>query len=261
MAEGTTPLLMVRGLSKLYSRPAVRALNGVDLDIAAGRTLALVGQSGSGKSTLARCVARLEEPAAGEIWFGGQDILRLQGRALLPVRKGIQVIFQDPATVFNPRFPAAAIVSEPLVIQGWGTKADRRRRALDLMRQVRLPADCADRPPREFSGGQRQRLALARALATEPRLLILDEALSGLDLPAQTEILALLRELQQARGLAFLFICHDLGLAGRIADEVAVMFEGSIVERAAPAGLSANPRHPHTRALLSAIPRAVRAAD
>jgi ABC-type oligopeptide transport system ATPase subunit len=244
-------LFEVRRLSKQYG--VVRALNHVGLAIPAGSTLALVGQSGSGKSTLARCVARLEDPTSGEIWFEGHDIARSNPRAL---RGRIQLIFQDPATSLNPRFSATNIVAEPLVIQGWGTRRERRERALDLMRQVGLAPEWGRRLPLEFSGGQRQRLAIARALALEPKLLILDEALSGLDLSTQAQIVNLLLDLQRGNGLAYLYISHDLVMAAHLADEIAVIYQGAIVERASPAELFDNPRHAHTRALLASIPAA-----
>jgi peptide/nickel transport system permease protein len=216
------PLVSVRGLVKRYAqrggRHAVDALAGVDLDIAPGATVALVGESGSGKSTLARCLARLEKPDAGEIRFGGADSR--------PFPEQVQLVLQDAAGSLNPAMRAVDIVAEPLLVRG---RPDARRRALELMEQVGLPANRAGALPHEFSGGQRQRLAIARALALEPRLLILDEALSGLDLSIQAQIANLLLELQQRRGIAYLFITHDPAMASRVADATVAMRNGRIV--------------------------------
>src|SRR5438093_7355328 len=214
-AQASEPAALVRaqGLSKRYvqrrrfSRKVfvVSALDNLDLSIQAGRTLAVVGPSGSGKSTLGRCLARLEEPGSGEIWFGDKNLLTLTARELLHVREQTQLVFQGPAATFNPRFSALQIVSEPLAIQGRGSRQDRRRRAQELMDQVGLPSVCRERRPLELSGGQRQRLAIARALTLEPKFLILDEALSGLDLSIQAQIVNLLVELQDLYCLTYLF--------------------------------------------------------
>ena len=251
------PLVSVRGLSKSYrqrrwlSTFCIQALDNVDLEIPTGSTVALTGESGSGKSTLAWCLARLLQPDAGEIRFAGRDLLRMPRRELAGVRKKIQLIFQGSAQALNPRFSAVEVVSEPLDIQSIGAKADRQARALELMEQVGLSAGWAGRSPLEFSGGQRQRLAIARALTLHPSLLILDEALTGLDLPIQSEIIDLLGELQAAHGLTYLYISHDLNLVERLADEVVVMHQGRIVERAGTAELFRWPSHPHTQALMS----------
>jgi ABC-type glutathione transport system ATPase component len=254
-------LVSVRGLSKRYDqrrwlRPfgtfGIQALDSVDLEIAAGSTVALMGESGAGKSTLAWCLARMERPDAGEILFRGRDLLKMPRRDLAAVRQKIQLIFQDSAQALNPRFSAAEVVSEPLDVHSLGTKVERRRRALELMEQVGLSAAWAGRSPFEFSGGQRQRLTIARALTLQPCLLILDEALTGLDLPIQAEIVELLVELQTAHGLTYLYISHDFNLVERLADEVVVMREGRVVERAGTAELFRCPHHPHTQALLSA---------
>ncbi len=251
------PLLVARGLSKRYrlrGRPGckpvfVQALDCVSVEIRRGATLALVGESGSGKSTLARSVARLEDTDSGEIWFCGQNISALRGRRLHPIRNKIQMVFQDPATALNPRFSAVEIVAEPLVIQGCSGR-ESRGRALDLMEQTGLPRSHGSRVPRELSGGQKQRLAIARALALEPRLLILDEPLSGLDLSIQAQLVNLLLELQASRDLSYLYISHDLDMVEHIADEVAVMYQGRIVEKAPTADLFASPRHDYARSLL-----------
>lgn len=213
------------------------ALDGVSLSLPRATTVALTGPSGSGKSTLGRCIARLEEPTSGEIWFDGQNISQLDKRSLLPFRRKIQFIFQDASTALNPRFSAVEIVEEPLVVVGH-KREDRRRRALKLMEQVQLSSAWANRRPSEFSGGQRQRLAIARALASEPQLLILDEALSGVDVSIQAQLVNLLLELQSTLGLTYLFISHDLALLPYIADQVAIMNTGRIVEVCGVADLS-----------------------
>jgi ABC-type glutathione transport system ATPase component len=253
-------LVSVRGLSKHYvqkrpfsgTRFRVDALSGVTLTIRRDTTIALVGESGTGKSTLARCLALLEEPTHGEIWFEGFDVRGFTRKELFRSRRLVQLIFQDPASSLNPRMTAAEVIAEPLAIQREGAKADRRARATELMEQVGLPTDSASRRPLEFSGGQRQRLAIARSLALQPKLLILDEAFSNLDLATRADLLRLLRDLQARHGLAYLFISHDLRMVADLADEVAVMNEGRIVERQATAKLFAQPEHEYTRTLLSA---------
>ncbi len=255
-------LVHIHGLSKHYvqrrwfsrDKFLVQAIDNVELTIPSGSTLALVGESGSGKSTLARCLARLEEPSSGEIWFDGRNLLALSAGELLPVRQQIQLIFQDPTAALNPRLSAAEVIAEPLVILGRGTKKERRQGALELMEQVGLAPQWADRLPLELSGGQRQRLAIARALVLQPKFLILDEALSGLDLSIQAQIVNLLLELQASHSLTYLYISHDLSLIGHLANEVVVMHQGKIVERARTSELFGNPQHPHTRALLAASP-------
>lgn len=231
-------LVTAKNICKIYTprrllfgaKHPIIALDDVSITIPRGRTLALVGASGSGKSTLARCIARLEEASSGEVWFDGQNISRLDGRSLLPFRRQIQFVFQDAATALNPRFSAAEIVEEPLLVAGWNSR-DRRRRAVELMDRVQLPAAWVDRRPFEFSGGQRQRLGIARALALNPKLLILDEALSGVDVSIQAQVVNLLLELQASWGLTYLFITHDLTLIPYIADQVAVINNGRIIER------------------------------
>jgi ABC-type glutathione transport system ATPase component len=232
----------------------VQALDGVDLSLREGQTLAVVGESGSGKSTLARCIALLEKPTAGEIRFGGQDLLAASRADLFPVRAQIQMIFQDPAAALNPRFTAAQVIAEPLRIHRRGSPSEQRGRALALMELVGLSPKWASRKPLEFSGGQRQRLAIARALALEPRLLILDEALSALDPPIQAQIINLLLELQELGRLSYLYITHDLSAVGCLADEVAILARGRIVERAPTAALFSHPQQPETQALLAALP-------
>lgn len=257
--EAEPPLVRILGLTKRYvgrgrSPRIVQALAGIDLTIVRGSDLALVGQSGSGKSTLARCLARLDEPTSGQIWFEGVDLLAQRGRRLLPYRERMQLILQDSATALDPRLSAAEIVAEPLDVLGRGDGRARRRQALELMDTVGLPAAWAGRRPLELSGGQRQRLAIARALAVKPRLLILDEAFAGLDASIQAQVAVLLRDLQGRHGLTYLYISHDLALMSLLADEVAIMFEGCIVEQGAVGRIFADPRHPHTRALIAAVP-------
>lgn len=227
-------LVEARGLVKRYG--AVRALDGADLAVGRGIVTALVGQSGSGKSTLARCLAGLERPDAGEIAGGA-------GR--------VQLVFQDAAATLNPRMRAVDIVAEPLAIRGV-PREERRRRALALMALAGFPEESARRLPDQFSGGQRQRLAIARALTVEPALLILDEALSGLDLSVQAQILNLLAGLREARGLSYLHITHDLSLALRVADRIAVMHRGRVVECGPARGFQRAATHPYTRSLLDA---------
>lgn len=253
-------MLRVVNLRKRYSRggvwvrnrPQVESLRGINLEIPAGASVALIGASGSGKSTLARCLAFLEEPDSGEIWFDGKNLTRVGQRAFALARTHLQLIFQDASLSMNPRFKAVDIVSEPLLIANWGKKSERTDRAIDLVKLVGLPADAAGRLPKDFSGGQRRRLAIARALACEPKVLILDEALAGLDLSTQAQIANLLMELQEARSLTYLWISHDLRLAARLASQVAVIDEGRIVEAASTGELFANPQSRQARALLGA---------
>ncbi len=252
------PLLRVRGLGKTIprrtwwgaERPGPEVLRNVSLDLDKGRTLGLVGPSGSGKSTLARCLALFEPPSAGEISIDGRNPWTLPRRARAPLRARVQLIFQEPAASLNPRFTAAEIVSEPLLIQKRGGRREARARV--LMEIVGLPPASAGKRALEFSGGERQRLAIARALALEPELLILDESLSGLDLSVRAQISNLLVDLQETRGLAYVLISHDLSIIAHLADEIAVMDGGEIVERAPAAELCAHPRHARTRELLAA---------
>jgi ABC-type glutathione transport system ATPase component len=255
------PLLRVSGLSKQYvqRRPfsrqkiAVNAFQDVSLTFFSGTTLALLGESGAGKSSLARCIALLERPSTGKIELGGENLLALNHEQLFPIRREIQMIFQDPSSALNPRLTACEIIAEPLLIQREGTKSLRRARALQLMEQVGLDPAWERKTPLEFSGGQRQRLAIARALALGPRLLILDEALSNLDASNQALILKLLADLQAAHSLSFLHISHDLRLVFEFVDHVAVMYQGRIVESKSTRKLFASPEHSHTRELLASV--------
>lgn len=262
LKQSASALLRVRGLSKSYiqrralSRPefVVRAFEDVDISVPRGNTLALVGESGAGKSTLARCIALLEKPTRGEIWFDGENVADLRKKELFPLRRRIQIVFQDPTSSLNPRMTAAEIIAEPLVIHRVGTAAEQREKVLQLMEQVGLPATWTGKRSLEFSGGQRQRLAIARALALDPCLLILDEALSNLDARNQDLILQLLVDLQAARSLTYLHVCHELSLVERFADEVAVMRDGRIVECQPAPELFSRPQHLYTRKLLAAMP-------
>ncbi len=259
------PLLRVEGLSKYFplgggslfrrSRDVLRAVDDVSFTIMPGETLALVGESGSGKTTCARTVARLYKPDAGTILFKGVEISRTPARALRPLRRAFQMMFQDPFDSLDPRQRVGDIIAEPLVVQRWNNGAARRERVAEVMRWVGLnPAD-GMRYPHEFSGGQRQRIAIARMLVLEPELIIADEPLSALDVSIQSQILNLLAELQARLGFACLFITHDLAVVDAIADRVAVMHAGKIVEMASREELFANPRHPYTRTLLAAVPQ------
>jgi ABC-type glutathione transport system ATPase component len=252
-------LLRVKALGKKYvrgglwgKRVSVVAVNGVDFEIAYGQTLALVGESGSGKSTVARCVTRLEKPDSGEILIEGADIAQLPARELAPFRRGVQMVFQDAVTAMNPRFSALEIVEEPLLIdQDGGKREDRRNRVRELMAEVGFFPDWMDRSILHFSGGQRQRLALARALAVRPKLLVLDEALSGLDLSTQAQIANLLLELQVAHSLTYLLISHDMALVARLADVIGVMSGGRTVEVGPTWQIISEPRHAATKKLLA----------
>ncbi|HEX4074927.1 MAG TPA: ATP-binding cassette domain-containing protein [Candidatus Acidoferrales bacterium] len=261
-ARNADPLMRIVNLSKSYvqRRPLTRsaftvsAFEDVNLTIHRGTTLAIVGESGAGKSTLAKCLALLEKPTAGEILLEGKNLLALGKKDPFRTHRQIQLIFQDPTSALNPRLTAEEIIAEPLAIQRIGTKDDRSARALELMEQVGLSARSADKLAMEFSGGQRQRLAIARALALEPKLLILDESLASLDLLNQQMILSLLADLRAAHSLTYVHVSHDLRLVSEFADEVAVMSQRRIVEQKPAAELFARPQHPDTRALLAAMP-------
>jgi len=255
-------LLTVEKLEKRFegtrvrgTRKEVTALQGVSFSIARGSTLALVGESGSGKSTLALCIACLERPTSGRIVFNGNEIAALGEKQLREVRPQIQLVFQDPVRSLNPRFSALEIASEPLLVQGHLDKRERENRALALLVQVGIPQEKASQKADKFSGGQRQRLAIARALSLEPKLLILDEALSALDCSVQAQIANLLLELQASLGLTYLFITHDLGMAAHLADEIAVMEQGRVVELGAADKLLREPGQETTRRLIAATPR------
>jgi ABC-type glutathione transport system ATPase component len=251
------PMLRVQGLSKRYvvhgrwpSRVHTYAACEIDFRIDEGKTLALVGASGSGKSTVARCVTRLERPDAGYVWLDGLDIAKLDRRQLASVRPSVQMIFQDAVTSLNPRFSAAEAIEEPLCIQGT-SRSERRDRAEKVMQEVALSSSWLSRSVMEFSGGQRQRLAIARALTTRPKLLVLDEAFAGLDLSTQAQIANLLLDLQASRALTYLLVSHDLSLVAGMADTIAVMSHGRVVEQGSTQEIIAAPKHEETKKLLA----------
>ncbi len=244
----------VRAGVLLRQTGAVRAVDGVSLEIAPGETLGLVGESGCGKSTLGKALVRLLRPTSGTILFNGSDITRASQRSLRPLRRDIQMIFQDPAESLDPRMSVRAIIEEPYIIHGIGTRGQRIQWVNELLDRVGLPASSAERYSFEFSGGQRQRIGIARALALKPKLIICDEPVSALDVSVQSQILNLLVELQQDFGLSYLFIAHDLSVVKHVSDRVAVMYLGKIVELASADAIYQNPRHAYTQALLSAIP-------
>jgi oligopeptide/dipeptide ABC transporter ATP-binding protein len=256
------PLLEVRWLTKRFpvawdffgrATKWVSAVDDVSFDIREGETLALVGESGSGKSTLARLILRLIEPTGGCLRFRGDDVLALPSKKLRDFRQRAQIIFQDPFDSLDPRMKAAAIVAEGMGHLGLSKQAQKSRIA-ELLSLVHLPADAADRFPHEFSGGQRQRLSIARALAVNPAFIVADEPVSALDVSMQSQILNLLRELQDRLGLTYLFISHDMSVVRHMSDRIAVMYLGKIVEVAPADELFRNPLHPYTQALLSSVP-------
>ena len=246
----------VRAWRTLTRMPAtVRAVETVDLDILPGETLGLVGESGCGKSTLGRTVLRLLEPTAGKIVFDGEDLTHRSQADLRPLRRRMQMIFQDPYASLNPRMTVGATLAEPIEIHGLASNASERRdKVKALLAKVGLRPDMANRYPHEFSGGQRQRIGIARALAVEPRFIVCDEPISALDVSIQAQIVNLLQDLQRDEKLTYLFISHDLKVVQHIADRVAVMYLGRVVELGDSATLYRDPKHPYTQALLSAVP-------
>jgi oligopeptide transport system ATP-binding protein len=246
-----------RTLLRTFTRrtATLRAVEQVDLQIFPGETLGLVGESGCGKSTLGRTLLRLLEPTSGKIFFDGVDLTAMRQRPLRSLRRQMQMIFQDPYASLNPRMSVGAALAEPLIIHDLAaTAAERRRRVDELLDRVGLGADVANRYPHEFSGGQRQRIGIARALAVSPRFIVCDEPISALDVSIQAQIVNLLAELQEAERLTYLFISHDLKIVQHIADRIAVMYLGRVVELGPARKVYRDPRHPYTRALLSAVP-------
>ncbi|MFE7773892.1 ABC transporter ATP-binding protein [Streptomyces sp. NPDC057445] len=259
------PIIEVRGLHKHYPLTrgvlfkkqvgAVRAVDGVDLDLFRGETLGIVGESGCGKSTLARMLVNLERPTAGRIRYRGEDITKLSGRALRAVRRNIQMVFQDPYTSLNPRMTVGDIVGEPYEIHPEvAPKGDRRRRVQELLDVVGLNPEYINRYPHQFSGGQRQRIGIARGLALRPEIIVADEPVSALDVSVQAQVINLMERLQDEFRLSYVFIAHDLSIVRHIADRVGVMYLGRIVEIGKDAEIYEHPTHPYTQALLSAVP-------
>ncbi len=263
MTPSTTPLLEVTDLHKHYpvrggifgrAQGSIRAVAGVSLQVMPGQTLGLVGESGCGKSTLGRTLMRLEEPTSGSVRFEGRDLAHARGAELFRLRRDIQMVFQDPYSSINPRMTVGEIVREPLLVHGIGTKAEQIERVRQLLQTVGLAGDMGSRYPNEFSGGQRQRIGVARALALDPKLVIADEPVSALDVSVQSQVLNLMVRLQRERGLAYVFISHDLSVVQHVSDVVAIMYLGRIVETGPVDRIFGQPAHPYTRALMAAIP-------
>lgn len=260
MTRDRQPLLQTIGLTKVYPAESrhgidVKAVDGVDLTVMPGQALGLVGESGCGKTTLGRMLVKLVSPSAGRILLDGADVAGVDGEALRRLRRTIQMIFQDPFSSLNPRLTVEQIIAEPLVVQRVGTSAERSARIGELLDLVGLSEDYRRRLPADLSGGQRQRVGIARALALRPKLLVLDEPVSALDVSIQAQILNVLKDLQQQLDLTYILISHDLGVVRHVCDTVAVMYLGRIVELGRRDQIFDAPGHPYTRALLSAIPR------
>ena len=247
------PILVVNGLLAWYGESHI--LHGVSFDVLRGETLGLVGESGCGKSTTGRCILRLIEPSSGEIWFNGADVTRLDREAFRALRRDMQIIFQDPYASLNPRMTVGTIIAEPLVIHGGMNGSEREARVAQLLEKVGMQPEYRSRYPHEFSGGQRQRIGVARALATNPRFLVLDEPVSALDVSVRAQVINLLEDLKQQFGVSYLFISHDLSVVEHIADRVVILYLGRVVEVAPTDALFRAPNHPYTKALLANVPR------
>ncbi len=261
----TQPLLEVKNLKKYFPIQAgflnktvghIKAVDGIDLTVYSGETLGIVGESGCGKSTTGRTILRLLEPTDGEVWFDNKDLAKLSKKEMRRMRKDIQMIFQDPFASLNPRKTIKQTLMESLNVHGIGTKEERLKRLEDMIQVVGLRPEHLARHPHDFSGGQRQRISIARALVVNPKLIIADEPVSALDVSIQSQVLNLLKDLKKDFQLTMLFISHDLSVVKHLCDRVAVMYLGRVVEIADKNSLFTNPRHPYTKALLSAIPKA-----
>ena len=257
--KDTKALVETRGLCKTFKASGgglLHAVEDVDLGIGRGRTLGVVGESGCGKSTLGRCVLRLQEPSSGDVLFGGESILKYRRRRMKELHRDMQMIFQDPYGCLDPRMPVFELIAEPLRELSGRRISPREleERVLDIMEQCGLPRRCAESYPHELDGGRRQRVGLARAMVVDPKFIVCDEPVSALDVSIQAQILNLLMDMQERRGLTYMFITHDLCVVRHISDEIIVMYMGQVVEQAGRDELFKNPLHPYTQALLSAIP-------